>query len=143
MRSERATPGIFLFLSVPCGGQFHSRRESSRRTTHALRVSVDCLTEYLNTNSLLLPRLLLSLQLQPPLHCPSLENPSPVEPLCHSCRESKSPPVPILDVKALPRAPPREGPKVRRPRRSRLARGYRPLKWKFCCSRRQLSDTAI
>ena len=46
MRSERATPGIFLFLSVPCGGQFHSRRESSRRTTHALRVSVDCLTEY-------------------------------------------------------------------------------------------------
>ena len=28
-------------------GQFHSRRESSRRTTHALRVSVDCLAKYL------------------------------------------------------------------------------------------------
>ena len=50
-RSRRATPEIFSFLSVPCGGQFHSRRESSRRTTHALRVSVDCLTEYLNTMS--------------------------------------------------------------------------------------------
>ena len=45
-------------------GQFDSRRESSRRTTHILRVPVDCLAEYLNTISLLLLRLLLSLQLQ-------------------------------------------------------------------------------
>ena len=49
--SGRAALNFFFFLSVPCGGQFHSRRESSRRTTHALRVSVDCLTEYLNTIS--------------------------------------------------------------------------------------------
>ena len=62
-RSRRATPEIFgprvllasdeelWCLDSMDDGQFHSRRESSRRTTHALRVSVDCLTEYLNTIS--------------------------------------------------------------------------------------------
>ena len=50
-RSGRATPEIFLFLSVPCGGSFtHVVRVHVE--PHALRVSVDCLTEYLNTISL-------------------------------------------------------------------------------------------
>merc|ERR1712146_812773 len=50
-RSGRATPEIFLFFVCPLRGQFHSRRESSRRTSR-LEGSVDCLTEYLNTISL-------------------------------------------------------------------------------------------
>ena len=50
-RSGRATPEIFLFLSVPCGGSFtHVVRVHVE--PHALRVPVDCLTEYLNTISL-------------------------------------------------------------------------------------------
>ena len=32
-RSGRATPEIFLFFVCPLRGQFHSRRESSRRTS--------------------------------------------------------------------------------------------------------------
>ena len=55
---------FFFFLSVHCGGQLHSCRESSCRTTHLLRFPVDCMAEYLNTISSLLLRLLLSLQLQ-------------------------------------------------------------------------------
>ena len=67
----RVPPGPSLSSSLslvptsPMGGQFHSRLESSRRTTYALGVPVDCLAEYLNTISLLLLWLLLSLQLQP------------------------------------------------------------------------------
>ena len=65
---------FFIFLSVvPRGGQFHSRRESSRRTTHGvLRVPVDCLTGYLITIIVLLLRLPRGLLLQPttlPLTC--------------------------------------------------------------------------
>ena len=42
---------FFFFLSVPCGGSFtHVVRVHVE--PHALRVSVDCLTEYLNTISL-------------------------------------------------------------------------------------------
>ena len=51
-RSGRATPEFsFFFLSVPCGGSLtHVVRVHVE--PHALRVSVDCLTEYLNTISL-------------------------------------------------------------------------------------------
>ena len=66
-RSGRATHlKFFFFLSVHCGGQLYSCRESSCscRTTHLLRFPVDCMAEYLNTISSLLLRLLLSLQLQ-------------------------------------------------------------------------------
>merc|ERR1712146_750681 len=42
---------FFFFLSVPCGGSFtHVVRVHVE--PHALRVPVDCLTEYLNTISL-------------------------------------------------------------------------------------------
>jgi hypothetical protein len=44
---RRPKPESFSFLSVPCEGQFHSRCESSRRSTHVVRVPVDCLTGYL------------------------------------------------------------------------------------------------
>ena len=53
--TERSVAGalrlkFFFFLSVPCGGSFtHVVRVHVE--PHALRVSVDCLTEYLNTIS--------------------------------------------------------------------------------------------